>query len=297
MELRQIRHFLAVAEEENFTRAAQRCHIVQSALSTSIKTLEEELDTALFIRTTRQVKLTTAGRALMRSAELAMHHLDKGLEEVKAITSLKRGTLSIGSVQSLPPFINLPAALSTFLKGHPDFEVKLCQGSSASLNEQLLNQQIDLALMPLEEVAPQLAHRIVACDSIVVAFFNSHPLSALEQVTLAQLSDYPFIDFESGHGTRKLNDRGFSAQNLTRRIAFEVSDLDTLLNLVGENLGIALIPKAVVNLRSDLLCWREIADIELCWELVIAWLSNARSDETVPERPTAEFLAMLMAGL
>jgi len=297
MELRQVRHFIAVAEEENFTRAAQRCHIVQSALSTSIKSLEEELDAVLFIRTTRQVKLTMAGRLFLHSAKLAVHHLDKGIEEVKAVSTLQRGTLSIGTVQSLPPFINLPATLSTFLKGHPDFEVKLSQGSSASLNDKIVNQQIDLALMPLEEVAPQLANRIVACDSMVVTFAPDHPLSTRENGTLAEISDYPFIDFEQGQGTRKLIDRGFNAQNLSRRIAFEVSDLDTLVRLVKEGLGIALIPQAVVDLHGEALRSVEVSDVDLCWELVIAWLNHGRNNDDIPDRPTAEFLSLLMEDL
>lgn len=148
MELRQMRHFIAVAEHENFTRAAQSMHIVQSALSTSIKQLEEELGTPLFIRSTRQVRLTMAGKVFLDYARTIGAFVEKASQEVAAIVALKTGTLSIGTVQSVPPFIDLPQLLETFIRRFPDFDVKLCQGSSAKLNAKVHDQQIDLAIMP-----------------------------------------------------------------------------------------------------------------------------------------------------
>ena len=115
MELRQLQHFVAVAEEMHFTRAARRVNIVQSALSTSIRALEEELATKLFMRNTRQVQLTTAGRVFLDKARLALEAVREARDAVAAVQGLTRGRLAIGTVQSLPAFVDLPALLASFI--------------------------------------------------------------------------------------------------------------------------------------------------------------------------------------
>ncbi len=295
MELRQIRHFIAVAGHENFTRAAQSMHIVQSALSTSVKQLEEELGTPLFIRSTRKVRLTMAGKVFLHYARTISHYVDKAVQEVEAVVSLKTGTLSIGTVQSVPPFIDLPELLETFIHKFPDFDVKLCQGSSENLNAKVQNQQIDLAIMPVGEVSDQLASRIIACDEIVVAFAKDYPglPAGDEGIAMAELAEMPFIDFETGQGTRKVNDCSFAVQGLGRKVTFEVSDLETLLSLVERKMGIALLPEHVITARGDGLSLRRIRDIELCWELSVAWLSESPGSLKVHDRPVQEFLDIL----
>ncbi|WP_139827465.1 LysR family transcriptional regulator [Cedecea sp. NFIX57] len=295
MELRQIRHFIAVAEHENFTRAALSMHIVQSALSTSIKQLEEELGTPLFIRSTRKVRLTMAGKVFLHYARTIGHYVDKAVQEVDAIVSLKTGTLSIGTVQSVPPFIDLPELLETFIRKFPDFEVKLCQGSSERLNEKIQNQQISLAIMPVEEVSDRLASRIIACDEMVLAFAHDFPDLPAEGETIAMeaLAGLSFIDFESGQGTRKVNDGCFALRGLSRKITFEVSDLDTLLSLLERKMGVALLPEEVVLARGDKLTRRKISNADLCWELAVVWLSDSPGSLKVHDRPVQEFLDIL----
>ncbi|KTR98348.1 LysR family transcriptional regulator [Pantoea dispersa] len=295
MELRQMRHFIAVAEHENFTRAAQSMHIVQSALSTSIKQLEEELGTPLFIRSTRQVRLTMAGKVFLDYARTIGAFVEKASQEVAAIVALKTGTLSIGTVQSVPPFIDLPQLLETFIRRFPDFDVKLCQGSSEKLNAKVHNQQIDLAIMPVEEVSDRLSSRIIACDEIVVAFAADYAgFTAMQpDVTMAQLAQQSFIDFEAGQGTRKVNDNSFALQGLSRKVTFEVSDLETLLSLVERNMGIALLPEQVVKARSTTLHYCRISDVDVCWELAVAWLSDRPGSMNVYDRPVQEFMDIL----
>lgn len=295
MELRQMRHFIAVAEHENFTRAAQSMHIVQSALSTSIKQLEEELGAPLFIRSTRQVRLTMAGKVFLDYARTIGAFVEKASQEVAAIVALKTGTLSIGTVQSVPPFIDLPQLLETFIRRSPDFDVKLCQGSSAKLNAKVHNQQIDLAIMPVEEVSDRLSSRIIACDEIVVAFAADYAgFTAMQpDVTMAQLAQQSFIDFEAGQGTRKVNDNSFALQGLSRKVTFEVSDLETLLSLVERNMGIALLPEQVVKARSTTLHYCRISDVDVCWELAVAWLSDRPGSMNVYDRPVQEFMDIL----
>ena len=107
MELRHLQHFLAVAEEQSFTRAAQRVHIVQSALSTSIRALEEELQAKLFVRGARQVGITPAGRSFLATARETLRVIDAGRETIADIEGLRAGSLSLGTVHSLPELLDL----------------------------------------------------------------------------------------------------------------------------------------------------------------------------------------------
>ena len=130
MELRHLQHFIAVAEELNFTRAADRVHIVQSALSASVRTLEAELQTPLLVRSTRHVQLTPAGRAFLVRAREALQVIESGRESVADIAGLRRGTLRVGSVHTLPAFMNLPSLIAQFHASNPGIEVRLRQGDT-----------------------------------------------------------------------------------------------------------------------------------------------------------------------
>src|ERR1700754_132957 len=101
MELRQLSQFLAVAEDRHFTRAAARVHLTQSSLSSSIRALEQELGCDLFVRSTRQVELTEAGRALLPAARSAVAAAEDGRDAVAAVQGLVRGHLAIGAIASL----------------------------------------------------------------------------------------------------------------------------------------------------------------------------------------------------
>lgn len=137
MELPHLKHFIVVAEELNFTRAAERVHIVQSALSSSVRALEDELRAKLLVRSTKQVQLTPAGRAFLGKAREVLRVVESGRETVAEIDGLRSGTLSIGTVHSLPVFLDLPSLISRYHAINPGIEVRLRQGDTASLIEQL----------------------------------------------------------------------------------------------------------------------------------------------------------------
>lgn len=297
MELRQLRHFIAVAEEGNFTRAAERCHIVQSALSTSIRLLEEELGARLLVRTTRHVSLSAAGIMFLDSARSALQTLDRASQNVAEIMAVRRGRLSIGTVQSLPPFLDLASLLSRFYKAHPQVEVRLMQGGAAELNNKVADRQLDLAILPIEERNERLVSRLVACDRMVLACHLQHPLANAALVTLTQLINESFVDFVPGQGTRRNVDRGFADAGLHRRVAFEINDLDTMLELVSQGLGVALLPENVVARWSGRLASVPIKEAELCWELVVTHPAGANDHpEDALDPAPAAFLTMLLTG-
>lgn len=293
MEIRQLQHFVAVAEEKHFTRAAQRMNIVQSALSNSIRLLEEELDVKLFVRSTRQVRLTDAGRMLLEKARTALDSIRDARDAVAAVRNLERGTLSIGTVQSLPAFLDLPSLIEKFHAEYPGIEVRLRQGSSTELIEKIRSGRLDLAFLPLSESPSDIKTDMIACEALVVGCAPGHALAGTNNVTFAALKDEPFVDFEPDWGTRKLVDQGFFGAGINRHIAFEVSDLETLLELVSRGMGIALIPEAIAEARKPSLGIAQLAEPEICWELVVAYLAAGGEDERQPDHAARAFLNLL----
>ena len=295
MELRQLQHFMAVAEEQHFTRAAQRVNIVQSALSTSVRSLEDELGAQLFVRTTRQVRLTAAGRLFLDKTRVALDAVQDARDAVAALNGLKRGKLAIGTVQSLPAFLDLPALLASFHAQHPGIEVRLCQGSSSHLLDKVRSGRLDLAILPLLDPPNEVETQLIACEALVMVCTPDHPLAGRSGVPLAAFRDDDFVDFEPAWGTRQLVDRGFAEVGVERHTAFEVSDLETLLDLVAHGLGIALVPEAIAEARRPALGIIELAGPELCWELVVAYAAAGKAQQGPTDTLPRAFLKLLVA--
>jgi DNA-binding transcriptional LysR family regulator len=291
MELRHLKHFIAVAEELNFTRAAERVHIVQSALSSSVRALEEELQAKLFVRSTKQVQLTPAGRAFLAKAREVLRVVESGRETVAEIEGLRSGTLSIGTVHSLPMFLDLPSLISRYHAINPGIEVRLRQGDTVGLIEQLRTGRLDLAFLPLLDPPDEVVTGIIACEDLVAVLPKTHPLAGQKDVPLRDLIDYPFVDFEIGWGTRPLVDRAFGQAGVHRRTVFDVTDLETVIDLVGLGLGIALLPETIAELRQSKISVCELAEPAICWELVVA---HQRSEGNTPVNAAANaFLDLL----
>lgn len=291
MELRHFQHFIAVAEELNFSRAAERVHIVQSALSTSIRSLEDELQARLFVRSTRQVQLTPAGRALLETAREVLRVIDLGREKVAAIEGLRSGSLSLGTVHSLPAFLDLASLISRFHAVHPGIEVRLRQGDALGLMEHLRAGRLDLAFLPLLDPPDDIATKIIACEDLVVATPPNHPLAGRTDVTLRELASHAFVDFEIGWGTRPLIDRAFGKAGLHRRTVFDVTDIETIIDLISRGLGVALLPETIAEMRQPKIAVAELSEEPICWELVLA---HCRTDGAEPANGAAKAFRDLM---
>jgi len=250
MELRQLEYFVAVAEENHFTRAAKRMHVAQSGLSASIRSLERELGAALFLRNTRRVELTAAGRALLAEARRALSATDAAREAVSAVQGLLRGSLAIGSLQCLHA-VHLPAVLARFLEAHPGLDVRLRHGGSVELVEQVSAGRLDLAFVcrPSRD-ADDLLVTPLASEPLVLACGLKHPLADEPEVEPAALSAERFVDFQPGWGTRDLADEVLAAAGVDRRVALEVTDIHSLLDLVACDLGVALVPQSF-SVKTD----------------------------------------------
>lgn len=274
MDLRQLRHFVAAAEEQHFSRAARRANVVQSALSTSVRVLEQELGAQLFVRTTRQVRLTEAGRVLLDHARTVLDAAREAREAVARVAGLEQGALHLGATPSLPGFIDLPALLALYHERYPGIEVQLSQGNARNLLDRLLGGELDLAVLPLDEFHPEIETVSLARERLVLIAAHGHRLARRSRVALAELAEESFVDFETGWTSRHLVDQAFASAGIHRRTVFEVSDLETMAALVSRGLGLALVPRKVVEGRRQSVVAIEIDGPQICWELVIACLKS-----------------------
>ncbi|SCL30354.1 DNA-binding transcriptional regulator, LysR family [Micromonospora rhizosphaerae] len=243
MELRQLEYFVAVAEERHFTRAAVRMHVAQSGLSASIRSLERELGASLFVRNTRSVELTDEGHALLTQARHALANVAAAKDAVAAVQGLLRGTLAVGTLQCLGA-VDLPAVLARFHAAHPGVEIRLRQGGSPDLIERVRTGDLDLAFVSAPAGgAPGVTLTPIAAEPMVLACGPAHPLRERGTVDLRDLQNETFIDFSPGWITRDVVEQAMAAAGVERRVAFEVNDVHSLLDLVSHGLGIAVVPQ------------------------------------------------------
>ncbi|TWP53075.1 LysR family transcriptional regulator [Lentzea tibetensis] len=244
MELRQLEYFVAVAEECHFTRAARRMHVAQSGLSASIRALEVELGAPLFLRTTRQVELTQAGRALLPEARRALGTIESARDAVAAVQGLLRGTLSVGSLQCLH-VVHLPAVLARFHEQHPGVEIRMRQAGCGELVEEVRAGHLDIAFVTRQpKTADDVRVSTLASEPLVLACAPESPFAGRESVSLDELAGQSFVDFNPDWGTRDEVDRRLARAGVERHVAVEVNDVHSLLDFVGFGLGVALVPQS-----------------------------------------------------
>ena len=244
MEMRQLQYFVSVAEEQHFTRAAERLMISQSGLSAAIRALERELQATLFVRTTRSVTLTEAGRALLVEAERILAQARSAREAVAAVQGVLRGTLALGAEQCVAG-IHLAGLLGAFRRLHPHVEIRLRQSGSAALAAEVAAGRLAMAFAYRTQAdAEQLRSVSLTTEPMIVLCHPDHGLAkAGAAPTLRDLDGEVFVDFHPDWGPRRVTDAAFGALGIQRTVALEVNDVHGLLDLVDEGLGIAVVPR------------------------------------------------------
>ncbi|SEL52586.1 DNA-binding transcriptional regulator, LysR family [Rhodococcus maanshanensis] len=253
VELQQMRYVIAVAEEKNFTRAAERCLVVQSALSHQIARLERELGAKLFDRTSRRVELTPAGEAFLPEARQSVEAAERARAEVTAAAGEIRGRLAIGAIPTVGA-IDLAASLKDFRARHPQVQISLRMGASGDLVDQVRLGSLDVAFLGLRPETPPtgVCGVELARGELVALVPASHPLADERAVDLNRLADEVFVDFPAGSGGRAQTDEAFAAAGVRRRVAFEVMAVDFIARLIRQGLCIGLLPASIVSEFPDL---------------------------------------------
>jgi DNA-binding transcriptional LysR family regulator len=276
MDLRHLRYFIAVAEEEHFTRAAERLHMAQPPLSQAIRQLESELAVQLLERTTRRVTLTAAGQAYLERARSILDDLADASEHVRRVAAGLVGHLVIGCVGSVTYSLlpQLSRGLAAELPG-VDFAFRgemLVPDQVTALRE----GQIDVALLRPPVADLGLTVEPVRQDRLAVALPEAHPLAAVSQVRVKQLAGNELIVHSASRRSVMydvalglLRDAGIEPQ-----IRHEVGETSTLVTLVAGGLGIAIVPAPVSALQLEGVVYRPLVQPAATVSLAVAHRSD-----------------------
>ncbi|MGW1770901.1 LysR family transcriptional regulator [Streptomyces sp. NPDC002104] len=271
MELRQLEYFIAVAEEQNFTRAAERVHISQSGVSAQIRRLEEELGAELFDRSSRTATLTVAGKAALDHARTALAATGALAQAVGEVTGLIRGRLTVGMVVgcTITPLFD---ALAAFHRAHPGVEIALLEDNSDRLVQAVRTGAVDLALAGTAATTPDgLEALTLISERLVVAVPPGHPLAVADRVTLRDLGGHPVICMPPGTGLRTVLDQACAGQGLKPGIALEAGAADAVADLAARGLGVAVLSASMADSYRDRLTARTIEDVTIPALLSLVW--------------------------
>jgi len=255
MELRHLAVFVAVAEERSFSKAAARLHVVQSAVSATIRKLEQEWDLSLFERTTHRVELSAAGRALLPEAREALRATEAVGHAVDEVRGGLRGTVRLGIMQATqrPGSPSVAAAIAAFRARHPAVTVQVRQAGSLALADAVRSGELDLSYVGLpDRRVPGLAVTPIADPEMALAVAPGHRLAGRATIELGALSEEPFADLPPTWGWRVANDRAFVAAGAHRTIAYEINDVSTILDFVAHGLAVAIVAPASAPLEAAL---------------------------------------------
>jgi DNA-binding transcriptional LysR family regulator len=272
MELRQLVYFVAVAEERNFTRAAQTIPIAQPAISQQIRRLEAELGERLFLRDRRGTRLTPAGQALLPHARTTLQAAEGGRQAVAALSGLLTGSLAVGLVHPLPDR-RFPRLLGAFRRAHPRIQLTLVEDQTDALLAALAAGELHAALIGLgryDRPPPDLESRLVAREPLVVAVHPTHPLAGRGQLRLRALREEPMVTLTGASKLRSTLETACQAAGFAPRIVAETSDLGVMVELAAEQLGVAVLPASGLEGHAGLVRLR-LTHPTLDRRLLLVW--------------------------
>ncbi|GEC02439.1 LysR family transcriptional regulator [Streptomyces spinoverrucosus] len=248
MDLQQMRYVVALAETRNFTRAAERCSVVQSSLSHRIAGLERELGVRLFARSSRRVELTSAGAAFVAGARECLAAADRAAADAAAATGVVRGRLAVGVIVTAAA-VDVPELLQRYRAQHPQVSVALRSGRSDDLVMAIREGDLDIAFLGLPEgEQPSGVESVVLDhDRHVLVVPAGHRLAGAARVTLEEIAGETFVDFAAGTPARAQSDQAFTAAGLVRDVAYEGAVVELMTRLIARGLGIALMPSAYIR--------------------------------------------------
>jgi LysR family hydrogen peroxide-inducible transcriptional activator len=297
VELRQLRYFLAVAETENFTAAARRLHLAQPALSQQIRALEEELGVQLLERGPRRSHLTGAGERMVARARRILLEVEGAKQDLTAHASGRRGKVRFGCALQTVSEGRLPALLAEFHRRFPEVEIAFLEAHTRPLTEQLVDGQLDLALVHLGrgDTMVRVDYDLAAiafdelCDEpLIVAVGPRHPLARRTRVRLEELADEDFVSFGEGSTVRELVRRAAQQAGFEPRSSLSALNLGTVRALVSAGLGIAVIPRSALTLKGAKICAVQLYQPSLV--RVVALARNTIRYETPAARTFGTFL-------
>lgn len=245
--------FYHVASCLNFSEAAEKLYISQSAVSQSIKSLEEELDTALFIRSTKQVTLTKEGEILFEHIKPAFNLIKSGEQNIQEINSFKKGEIHIGANDTICKYFLLPY-LKEFHELYPQIHIQITNRPSAKCVELLEQGAVDLIItnLPNQQIAEFMkVTKVFTFQDVFIAGTKYNELNE-EVITIEQLTDYPLLMLEENTTTRKFFDDLMEEYRVNLDPEIELNSVDLLMEMAKIGLGISFVPHYCLEDKQNL---------------------------------------------
>jgi DNA-binding transcriptional LysR family regulator len=281
MELRHLRYFVAVAEELNFSRAAERLHMAQPPLSHQIHSLEAELKVQLFDRTKRPLQITSAGKAFLEEARSTLAQVEQAVRMTRRIHQGELGYLTISFTSSMANSI-LPDILRAFRERYPSVELILREENSASLIQGLRDRYTDITFIYKYRALPEVDNwGIITLDEqpLVVVLPENHPLATHSKILFSDLADEFFVIplQQVVYGLSAQIYHLCSQAGFVPKIAQEAIFMVTILGLVAGGIGISILPSSVQSLQRKGVVYRPIQEQVSTLQLAAVWQQDNSS--------------------
>jgi DNA-binding transcriptional LysR family regulator len=279
MDLRQLRYFVAVAEELHFTRAARRARIAQPTLSQQVRLLEKELGVTLFKRTKRRVELTHPGRIFLDEARRLLLGADEAVQAAQSAGAGQLGRLLVACGPSAG-YVGLLGMLELYRRQSPRVSVRLLESPVADLLVAVEQGEADVGLFVPYFESSLVTREILLELPLLAALPKSHPLASSNRVSLKRLAEEPFILFGRRRGSG-FHERILSmchSSGFAPRVLERMEQIHTLLYLVGAGYGVSLVPATLdANRRGDV-AFVPLQDPSATLEFAMVW----REDRVSP---------------
>jgi DNA-binding transcriptional LysR family regulator len=286
MDLRQLRHFVTLAQTLNYRQAAEQLHMSQPPLSQSIRKLEDDLGVQLFERDRRGTVLSDAGRAALESAKLALYHARQVQAVSQATASGELGRLHIGFIGSAT-FSLIPKLVQAFRAAYPAIDLVLTESTTREICAQVASGDFDAGLLryPVTQ-ATELSITPVEPDRLIAALPAGNPLQIKDSLQLIDLADQPFVNYRPCEvpGLHALVVLACQNAGFMPQIKQHAVQAQTLVSLVGAGLGVALVPAVVAKAATPGVIFRELTDTQHLPQIGIALALNQRQPVATAQR-------------
>ena len=246
MELHQLRYFVAVADEGNFSRAAAKVRVAQPSLSQQIRKLEAEMGQPLFDRLPRSVVLTEAGRCLLDYARQILASIGDARRCVDELKGKIAGDVAVGAIPTIAPYV-LPQLVVTFQKHYPDVTLHIVEDVTAGITQRIESGELDVALASTCKQSPTLRRDHLGNEPLLALVPEGHPLAKQTVVSFEDLKSQRFLLLHEMHCLSQQVHHLLESRRLLPEVALAGSQLSTIANMVAAGIGLSIVPQMMVK--------------------------------------------------
>lgn len=274
MDIKQLHYFIAVSEQMNFSKAAERLHISQPSLSNAIKKLEQEIGSPLLERNTRNLQLTEAGEVLFERAKIIVKNMEVLIIEMDEVIVHGTRDITIGVMESIKYW--LPKVIANYKKDYPHMKIHLVDIlGSKRVKKSLKSYKTHLIITNQLMDDPELEVQTLYEERLVAVLPLHHPLAQKDTLTISDICEEPFIISTEGFQTRRDILTSFEQAGKSINIQFEIERFETAVSLVREHLGVTILPENYLQgPTAKTIVKKEIEGLNLSRNVYLVYLKN-----------------------